>query len=532
MTDQNKEDKPQPKKKNLLRSGMIVSASTLLSRILGLIRDVIIANLLGASLAADVFFFANRIPNFFRRLFADGAFNQAFVPILAEYNAKDHHTCKDFICLVTGTMGFVISIITILGVLGSSVIAAIFGWGWYLDSFKSDVGAEKFALASLLLKITFPYLWFVTITAIFGAVLNTNKKFAIPALSPCLLNISTIACALLLSPHLEQPAVGLAIGIFLGGLIQLLFQLPFIINLKLLGIPKFNWHLEGIVKIRKLMLPAIFGVSVDQINLLITTALASFLATGAISYLYYSERILEFPLGMFAVAISTVILPSLSRGNVADDLEKFHRTMDWGIRMVLLLGIPAMFGIIVLRELIIATIFMHGEFSTEDVTKSAASLFACCIGLLSFMLVKVLAPGFYAKQDTKTPVKYAIISVISNICFNLTLVYPLGYIGLALSTALSGTINMLLLVRGLHTKNIYQINKETIIYGFKLLIGAIAMTVAIYFLLPNLETLTSFSIVERTLWLFGLIAFGAIVYFVVSFLCGIRKADLRVNEEL
>lgn len=214
---------------------MIVSASTFLSRILGLIRDVIIADLLGASLAADVFFFANRIPNFFRRLFADGAFNQAFVPILAEYNAKDHKTCRDFIGLVTGTMGLVITVITVIGVLGSSIVAAVFGWGWYMDSFKSDAGAEKFALASLLLKITFPYLWFVTITAIFGAVLNTNKKFAIPALSPCLLNISVISCALLLSPHLQQPAVGLAVGIFLGGLSQLLFQIPFIINLKIAG---------------------------------------------------------------------------------------------------------------------------------------------------------------------------------------------------------------------------------------------------------------------------------------------------------
>ena len=522
----------EPKKKNLLKSGMIVSASTFLSRILGLIRDVIIADLLGASLAADVFFFANRIPNFFRRLFADGAFNQAFVPILAEYNAKDHKTCRDFIGLVTGTMGLVITVITVIGVLGSSIVAAVFGWGWYMDSFKSDAGAEKFALASLLLKITFPYLWFVTITAIFGAVLNTNKKFAIPALSPCLLNISVISCALLLSPHLQQPAVGLAVGIFLGGLTQLLFQIPFIINLKLLGIPKFNWHHEGIVKIRKLMLPAIFGISVDQINLLITTTLASFLATGALSYLYYSERIIEFPLGMFAVAISTVILPSLSRGNVSNDLNKFNRTMDWGVRMVLLLGIPAVFGIIVLRHLIIATIFMRGEFSPDDVVKSAASLFACSIGLLSYMLVKVFAPAFYAKQDTQTPVKCAVIAVLSNIFFNLALVYPLDYIGLALSTTLSGTINMLLLARGLYRRNIYHIPRETYVYAFKLLIGSIAMSAAILLLQPDIETITAYSNMQRCIWLGGLIALGGAVYFAVSMICGIRKTDLRVNEEL
>ena len=483
------ENKPQ-KKKNLLKSGMIVSASTLLSRILGLVRDVIIANLLGASLAADVFFFANRIPNFFRRLFADGAFNQAFVPVLAEYSAKDHRTCRDFISMVTGTLGAVISLVTIIGVFGSSVVAAVFGWGWYVDSLNSDTGAEKFALASLLLKITFPYLWFVTITAIFGAVLNSNKKFAVPALSPCLLNISTISCALLLSPHLEQPAVGLAIGIFLGGLAQLLFQLPFIINLKLLGLPKFNWNHEGIVKIR------------------------------------------TFPLGMFAIAISTVILPSLSRGAVSSDTAKFTRTMDWGVRMVLLLGIPAMFGIIVLRDLIIATIFMHGEFSTGDVVKSSASLFACTLGLLSFMLVKVFAPGFYARQDTKSPVKYAAVAVLSNIFFNLALVFPFDYIGLALSTAISGTINMLLLARGLHRKNIYQISRDTCNFALKLFISAAAMAAAITLLLPEVEYIADLSIEMRALWLAGLISLGAAVYFTTGLICGIRKADLRVNEEL
>ena len=488
------ENKPQ-KKKNLLKSGMIVSASTLLSRILGLVRDVIIANLLGASLAADVFFFANRIPNFFRRLFADGAFNQAFVPVLAEYSAKDHRTCRDFISMVTGTLGAVISLVTIIGVFGSSVVAAVFGWGWYVDSLNSDTGAEKFALASLLLKITFPYLWFVTITAIFGAVLNSNKKFAVPALSPCLLNISTISCALLLSPHLEQPAVGLAIGIFLGGLAQLLFQLPFIINLKLLGLPKFNWNHEGIVKIRTLMLPAIFGISVDQINILVSTTI-------------------------------------LSRGAVSSDTAKFTRTMDWGVRMVLLLGIPAMFGIIVLRELIIATIFMHGEFSTGDVVKSSASLFACTLGLLSFMLVKVFAPGFYARQDTKSPVKYAAVAVLSNIFFNLALVFPFDYIGLALSTAISGTINMLLLARGLHRKNIYQISRDTCNFALKLFISAAAMAAAITLLLPEVEYIADLSIEMRALWLAGLISLGAAVYFTTGLICGIRKADLRVNEEL
>jgi putative peptidoglycan lipid II flippase len=235
---------------------------------------------------------------------------------------------------------------------------------------------------------------------------------------------------------------------------------------------------------------------------------------------------------MFAVAISTVILPSLSRGNVSNDLNKFNRTMDWGVRMVLLLGIPAVFGIIVLRHLIIATIFMRGEFSPDDVVKSAASLFACSIGLLSYMLVKVFAPAFYAKQDTKTPVKCAVIAVLSNIFFNLALVYPLDYIGLALSTTLSGTINMLLLARGLYRRNIYHIPRETYVYAFKLLIGSIAMSAAILLLQPDIETITAYSNMQRCIWLGGLIALGGAVYFAVSMICGIRKTDLRVNEEL
>lgn len=516
-------------KRNLLKSGIIVSISTLLSRILGLIRDVVIANLLGATVASDVFFFANRIPNFFRRLFAEGAFNQAFVPVLAEYNNKDTHTTKEFVSMVTGTMGFVITIVTIIGVLGSTLISMIFGWGWYIDAQKSVEGAEKFALASLVLKITFPYLWFITIAAIFSAVLNTKGRFAVPALTPCLLNISIIACALWLAPHLETPVIGLAIGIFLGGLVQVLFQIPFIINLRLLGIPKFNWKHPNIKKIRHLMLPALFGVSVNQINLLINTALASFLATGAISYLYYSDRILEFPLGMFAVAISTVILPVLSSGHVSDNKDKFNRTMDWAIRMIFVLGIPAMIGIMVLREAIISVIFMHGNFSAQDATMSSASLLASATGIISLMLVRVMAPGFYAQQDTKTPVRYGIYSMISNIIFNLILIYPLGYLGLALSTALSGTVNMIFLIYGLHKKNIYNFDRSTLFFAFKLLLSGLIMGTILFFITPSINDFAQMSIIMRVFWLGSMVLGGGLIYLISSYIIGIRKKDLRVS---
>ena len=517
-------------KKNLLKSGIVISSATLLSRILGLIRDVVIANLLGATMAADVFFFANRIPNFFRRLFAEGAFNQAFVPVLAEYNQKDQHSTREFIAMVTGTLGFIITIVTILGVLGSTFISMLFGWGWYIDAGKTAEGAEKFELAALVLKITFPYLWFITITAVFSAVLNTKGRFAVPALTPCLLNLSTIACALWLSPQLETPVIGLAWGIFIGGFIQLLFQLPFIINLRLLAKPRFAWNDPGVKKIRTLMIPALFGVSVNQINLLINTALASFLATGTISYLYYSDRILEFPLGMFAVAISTVILPVLSRGHVSEDSDKFHRTMDWAVRMVMILGIPAMIGIITLRESIISVIFMHGSFTATDAAMSSASLFASATGLLSLMLVRVLAPGFYARQDTKTPVKYGIYSMISNIIFNLALIYPLGYLGLALSTALSGTVNLIFLISGLHRRGIYRFDRETLIFGFRLLLAASVMGGVLICVTPDIDQLAAMTIWTRILWLVLMISGGALIYFLAGMILGIRKRDLRVNE--
>lgn len=516
---------------NLLKSGVIVSLSTLLSRILGLVRDVVIANLLGASAAADVFFFANRIPNFFRRLFAEGAFNQAFVPVLAEYRKKDTHTAREFIAMTCGAMGFVITIVTVFGVLCSTLISMIFGWGWYLEAQHSVEAAEKFALASLVLKITFPYLWFVTITSIFSAVLNTWGRFAVPALTPCLLNLAVIASALWLAPYLETPVIGLAIGIFAGGVIQLLFQLPFIFNLKLLGLPKFRWNHPDIRKIRHLMLPAIFGVSVNQINLLINTALASFLATGAISYLYYSDRILEFPLGMFAVAISTVILPALSRGRASSDEEGFRRTMDWAVRMIFFLGIPAMIGIMALRETIISVIFMHGSFSATDAVMSSSSLLASAVGVLSLMMVRVLAPGFYALQDTATPVRCGIYSMISNIVFNLILIYPLGYLGLALSTALSGTVNMALLIYALHRRSIFTFSSKTLQLALRFAGSGLVMGGALCFTAPGISQLENMNIIMRAVWLGGLVMAGGLAYFAVCLLLGVRRRDLRAEGD-
>ena len=308
---------------------------TLLSRILGLIRDVVIANIIGAGAAADVFLFANRIPNFLRRLFAEGAFSQAFVPVLAEYQKSGDITkTQEFIGKVSGTLGGLVTAVTALAMIGSPVVAAIFGTGWFVDWLNDGPNAIKFEQASLLLKITFPYLWFITFVALSGAILNTIGKFGVMSFSPVLLNIAMILTALLLAPHLESPDLALAIGIFLGGLLQFLFQIPFLKQAGFLVKPKWAWNDPGVKKIRTLMIPALFGVSVSQINLLLDTFIASFLMTGSISWLYYSDRLLEFPLGLFGIAISTVILPTLARQHVnrADPNEKssqdFRNTMD------------------------------------------------------------------------------------------------------------------------------------------------------------------------------------------------------------
>lgn len=517
--------------KRLLRSGMIVSAMTLVSRVLGLVRDVVVANLMGAGAAADVFFFANKIPNFLRRLFAEGAFSQAFVPVLTEYHAAgDVDRTRQLIAKAAGTLGGIVTIVTLLGVLGSGAVTALFGFGWFWDWLHGGADAEKFELASLLLKITFPYLWFITFVALSGAILNTLGKFAISSFTPVFLNIAIIGCAWFVSPHLAQPEIGLAIGVFLGGLIQFSFQLPFLYREGYLVRPQWGWNDPGVVKIRKLMLPALFGVSVTQINLLLDTFIASFLMTGSISWLYYSDRLLEFPLGLFGIAIATVILPALSRKHVDKSPEQFAQTMDWGVRMVLLLGIPAMLGMITLAKPMLMVMFMRGEFSVYDVNQTAVSLWVVSAGLLNYMLIKIFAPGYYARQDTKTPVKIGIIAMVSNMVFNGIFAPFYGYVGLSIASVLSALLNASLLYRGLHIENIYRISRQTLFFVLRLAIAGVAMVSSLLWFSPTIEQWLSFHLLERVGWLFGLIAIGASVYLVIAMILGIRPRHLRTDS--
>ncbi|HHG3489626.1 TPA: murein biosynthesis integral membrane protein MurJ [Vibrio parahaemolyticus] len=518
--------------KRLLKSGMIVSAMTLISRVLGLVRDVVVANLMGAGASADVFFFANKIPNFLRRLFAEGAFSQAFVPVLTENHAQgDMDKTRELIARAAGTLGVIVSIVTVLGVLGSGVVTALFGFGWFLDWMHGGPAAEKFELASLMLKITFPYLWFITFVALSGAILNTLGKFAVSSFTPVFLNVMIILAAWFISPQMSQPEVGLAIGVFLGGLVQFLFQIPFLIKAGVMVKPKWGWRDPGVVKIRTLMIPALFGVSVSQINLLFDTFIASFLQTGSISWLYYSDRLLEFPLGLFGIAIATVILPALSRKHVDSQSEGFAHTMDWGVRMVTLLGIPAMLGLMALAKPMLMVLFMRGEFSPQDVHQASLSLLAYASGLLNFMLIKVLAPGYYSRQDTKTPVKYGIIAMVTNMVFNATFAYFYGYVGLAIATALSAFVNMALLYRGLHIAGVYQITKRTVFFIIRLVIAGAAMVTAILWQLEDMSVWLEWSFAHRSGMLGMLIGLGAAVYLAVLFLTGVRLKDLKAGTD-
>jgi len=512
--------------KTLLKAGMIVSAMTFLSRILGLVRDMVVANFMGAGAAADVFFFANKIPNFLRRLFAEGAFAQAFIPVLTEVQAEnDPAKLKDFVAKVSGTLGAIVFITAIVGVIGSPVLAALFGTGWFVDYLNDEPDGKKFELASILLKITFPYIFFISLAGFAGAILNTLNKFAVAAFTPVLLNVSIIACAYYLTPFLSENAYALAWGVFLGGAVQLAFQLPFLYRAGLLVKPQWGWSDPKVTKVRTLMIPALFGVSVSQINLLLDTLIASFLMTGSISWLYYSDRLLEFPLGLFGIAIATVILPTLSRNHVSKDAKSFASNIDWALRFIVMLGIPASAALMTLAFPLLLTIFQRGEFGVDDTYMASYSLIAYGSGLLSFMLVKIFAPAFYSRQDTKTPVRYGIITMAANMIFNLILAFPFSYVGLAMATALSGTMNAYLLYRRLAIQGVYKIALDTWWFILKIILASLIMLACILWYSMRLDWV-ALDLAGRITQLSYTIGIGLVSYFISILVLGVRPHQL------
>lgn len=445
----------QPPRSGLMRSSLITGSMTMLSRVLGLARDQVLAHVLGAGGAADAFFLAFKIPNFFRRLFSEGAFSQAFVPVLSEYREKGSHAAvQALVNRVAACLGSALLLVVTLGVVGAPLVAVLFASGFMQD-------AEKFSLLTELIRITFPYLLLISLTGFAGAILNSYDRFAIPAFTPVLLNVCMIISALFLSPYFSSPAYALAWGVLTAGVLSLMFQLPFLQHIHLLPRPEMGWKDPGVRRILTLMVPALFGVSISQINLMLDSIIASWLPDGSVGWLFYSDRLVELPLGVFAIAIATVIMPSLSRQHASSSSEQFSRILDWAIRLILLIALPSTVALVILAEPIILTLFQHGQLTVFDAAMSAKSLQAYALGLLGFMLIKVLAPGYFARQDMKTPVRIGIIAILANIGFKIVLVAPLlvwfglGHVGLALATAMAAYVNAGLLYRGLRRKAVY-----------------------------------------------------------------------------
>lgn len=515
----------------LLKSSALVAMMTMLSRVLGLTRDVVIANFIGASAAADAFFVAFKIPNFMRRLFAEGAFSQAFVPVLSEYRSqRSVAEVQALLDRVAGVLAGSLALFTALAVIGAPVLAAIFAPGWFMHA------EHKYELASGMIQITFPYLLLISLTGFAGAILNSYGRFAPPAFTPVLLNIVLILAAIIASPWFQQPAFALAWGVLLAGVIQLLFQWPFLKSLKLVPSPVWDTKDEGVRRILALMGPAIFGVSVSQINLLLDTVLASFLPSGSVSWLYYSDRLVELPLGVFAIAISTVILPNLSRHQASNSPEAFTQTMDWAIRCVLLIAIPAATALIILAEPILLTLFQYGEMTAHDIHMAAFSLRAYSMGLLAFMLIKVLAPGYYSRQDTKTPVRIGIKAMVANMLLNVLFVVPLhfyfslGHVGLALATAVSAFLNAGLLYWGLYQTGVYRPQAGMYRVLVQVLAAALLMAITLLYLLPDITLWQQWGWVTRCWQVFWLCAAGVLAYLLALLLLGLRPRQFRVRH--
>ncbi len=508
----------------LIKSTLSVGSMTLLSRILGLARDIVIARFFSAGDAADAIFVAFKIPNFLRRLFAEGAFSLAIVPVLTEYRTQFNEAqTRDLINRVAGTLGVILLVLTLIGVLASPVLISIFAAG-FIDQ------PDKFDLTADMLRITFPYILLISMTAMAGGILNTWKHFAVPAFTPVLLNLSMIACAVWLSPLLEVPVTALAWGVLLAGILQLLFQLPFLYREGLLPKPTWGWRHEGVQKIVKLMIPALFGSSVAQINLLFDTFIASFLISGSVAWLYYSDRLLEFPLGVFGIALATVILPNLSEAHYKKGATHFNQTLQWAIKLSLLIAIPATIGLFLLSQPILATLFQYGAFAANDTFMAGYSLMAYSLGLPAFILIKILASGFYARQDTKTPVRIGIQAMLLNMVLNVVFVVSMlnsdfiaPHVGLALATTASAYFNASMLA--------LRLKKDAIIEGFealslpllRILLACCAMSLVIILLSPGIGDWSQWRWFDRVYELALLILPAILCYALALWIMGFRR---------
>lgn len=508
--------------KALLKSTSVVAAMTLLSRILGFARDMVIAYTFGATAAADAFFIAFKIPNFMRALFAEGSFSQAFVPVLAGYRQeRSHEETQAFIGRATGVLSAVLFLLTVLGMLGAPLLVKLFAPG--LDVWR-------FSMASAMLRITFPYLMLISLTALACAVLNSYGKFAMAAFNPTLLNVCMIVAAIALAPRMQIPVMGLAWGVFAGGVVQLLLALPLLQRLKLLSRPRLNWHDEGVRQVLRLMIPGLFGASIGQIGLLLNTVFASFLQVGSVTWLYFSDRLTYFPLGVFGVALATVVLPQLSRQHVTQSRREFAATLDWGVRCNLLIGMPASITMGLFAAPLVITVFQRGEFSFHDVTMTCRSVVAYSVGLLAFMLVKVLSSAFYAQKDVRSPVRIGLIVLGINLVLNaLFLFSPLAHAGLALASSLAAWFNVILLGIILYRRGIYHVQAGWGMFVLRLLAANAVLGIFLAWQSGEMITWMQWSTSQRFLHVFLIGGAAIAIYAACLVLSGMRLQDFKTR---
>lgn len=506
---------------NLLRALATVSSMTLISRVLGFVRDFVIARTFGAGVASDAFFVAFRLPNILRRMFAEGAFSQAFVPILAEYrNRRGEAEAHTLVNRVATLLGLIVAAISLIGIVAAPIIV-------YISAPGFAANPDKFALTVEMTRITAPYILFMSLVALAGGVLNTWSRFAIPAITPVLLNLSFIAMALFAAPYFDTPILALAWAVFIGGVLQLALQLRPLAKIGMLPRFDFNWSDPGVQRVMKLMLPAMLAVSAAQISLFINTIFASFLQSGSVSWLYYADRLMEFPAGLLGAALGTILLPGLSKLNADGKAEEFSSMLDWGLRLTLMLTLPAALALAVLAVPLISTLFQHGAFTPQDVLHTRTALVAYSVGLTGLIAVKILAPGFYARQDIRTPVKFALITLAATQVMNLIFIVPLQHTGLALSIGLASLLNAGLLYRRLRLNGVFMPLPGWTRFMAKLAVALVVLGVVLWFGMGEQTAWLEWSAVERLWRLTALVFGGMTAYFATLFALGFRPGDFR-----
>jgi putative peptidoglycan lipid II flippase len=504
---------------SLLRALATVSSMTFISRVLGFVRDLVIARAFGAGFATDAFFVAFKLPNLLRRLFAEGAFSQAFVPILSEYkNRRGEQDARLLVDHVAAVLALAVFVVTLVGVLAAPLIIYVTAPGFAATP-------DKFGLTVDLLRITFPYIFFISLTALAGGILNTYSRFSVPAITPVLLNLSFISFALWGAPYFDPPVKALAWAVFVGGIAQLALQVPFLVRLGLLPRFRLDFRDEGVRRVVRQMGPAVFGVSIGQVSLVINMIFASFLVTGSVSWLYYADRLMEFPIGLLGVALGTILLPSLSRHYADRSPQEYSGLLDWGLRLTLLLAAPAAAALALLAVPLVATLFHYGAFDAADVFATRRAVLAYSLGLIGLVMVKVLAPGFYARQDIRTPVKIAIVTLALTQVMNFAFIWPLQHAGLALAIGLGACINAALLLRGLLRRDIYRPQPGWPVFLLKLAIAVYIMGAMLWLASGADASWLAMGAATRAVNLTGVVLLGAASYFMVLWLLGFRLAD-------